>query len=168
MGKFGELKKIIAVNTFKVLNQATVNLGKTITKNKDEKRYKKYFYINDNSSITLANDKLSYEDDYRYSVGNYFKTSKNAENFKEKLLIEKKLKDIAMELNKSNEIDWNNPNQIKYYLNFSNHYNTVGQTYDYFNKIQGVIYCLNVDFRAIAKDRIGEERLNKYLKGELD
>ena len=168
MKKFKELSEILAVNFFETLNKITRNLEKTINKNQDERRYKKYFYINDFANITLAHDILSYEADYRYSVGNYFETSKNAENYKEKLLIEKKLKDIAMKLNKGEKIDWNNSNQIKYCLNFSKYYNTIGQTHDHLNKIQGVIYCLNVDFRAIAKDRIGEERLTKYLKGELD
>ena len=73
-----------------------------------------------------------------------------------------------MELNKGKEIDWNNKEQDKYFLCFDYFYNKIDYIQNRYNKMQGTIYCLDINFKDVAKDRIGEERLAKYLKGELD
>ena len=73
-----------------------------------------------------------------------------------------------MELNKVEKIDWNNDNQEKISLEYNFLINSIECSYDYLFKHQGVIYCLDRDFRDVAIERIGEERLTKYLKGELD
>ena len=107
-------------------------------------------------------------DNFRYSIGNYFETKEQVENYKEKLIIEQELKDIAMELNKGKEIDWEDFSQVKHYLNFDYFQYEINFFTNTSSKKQGTIYCLDKNFKNIAVEKIGEERLTKYLKGELD
>ena len=134
------------------------------------KRYRgdSYCSLDEFGYITSCIDLNSKIDNFSYSIGNYFETEEQAKNYKEKLLIEQELKDIAMELNKGKEIDWEDSNQYKYYLyyNFSN--NEISYRSYMIIKLQGIIYCLDINFKDVAIERIGEERLTKYLKGELD
>lgn len=130
--------------------------------------YYKYYYLNDCGETEIETDEDYPVDNFRYSIGNYFETEEQAENYKEKLLIEQELKDIAMELNKGEKIDWDNDSQDKYYLGFDYYKDEIDYYVSNKSKKQGVIYCLDKDFKNIAIERIGEERLTKYLKGELD
>ena len=129
--------------------------------------YYKYYYLNDCGETEIETDEDYPVDNFRYSIGNYFETEEQAENYKEKLLIEQELKDIAMELNKGEKIDWDDM-QEKYYLSYDlDHYDLLDLN-TYSVKDQGAIHCLDKDFKDVAIERIGEERLTKYLKGELD
>ena len=130
-------------------------------------RYEEYWFL-DCGDFESDYDEYSEIDDYRYSVGNYFKTKEQVENYKEKLLIEQELRDIARELNKGEEIDWNDNDQKKYYLYYCYIEEGISRTFDFLGKGQGIIYCLDENFMTIAIKRIGEERLTKYLKGELE
>ena len=128
-----------------------------------------YWFLNNLGEAVMAFDDYNeYEDNFKYLIGNYFETEKEAKNYKEKLLIEQELRDIAMELNKGEEINWQDINQPKYCL----YYRLKGELIDYSaiynNKIQGTIYCLDENFKDVVIKRIGEERLTRYLKGELD
>lgn len=127
-----------------------------------------YWCFNYSGNPIFQKDISDRIDNFRYSIGNYFETKEQVENYKEKLIIEQELRDIARELNKGEEIDWTNGIQEKYYLyyDFSNY--NIGYNYHCYVKNQGTIYCLDIDFRDVAIERIGEERLVKYLKGELD
>lgn len=131
-------------------------------------RYKDYYCLIDTGGIAYVKDQNDKIDDFRFKIGNYFKIEESIEKYKEKLLIEQELKDIAMELNKGEEIDWNNKEQEKYYLLYN--FDTNNIMFDYYisHKIQGAIYCLDTNFMFAAAERIGEERLTEYLKGELD
>ena len=130
--------------------------------------YYKYYYLNDCGETEIETDEDYLVDNFRYSIGNYFGTEKQAENYKERLLIEQELRDIARELNKGEEIDWNDNDQKKYYLYYCYIEEGISRTFDFLGKGQGIIYCLDENFMTIAIKRIGEERLTKYLKGELD
>lgn len=130
--------------------------------------YYKYYYLNDCGETEIKTDEDYPVDNFRYSIGNYFETKEQAENYKEKLLIEQELRDIAMELNKGEEIDWKNGCQAKYYLKYNPLSNNIGCMVYMMLKIQGAISCLDENFKDIAIEKIGEERLKKYLKGELD
>lgn len=98
--------------------------------------------------------------------GLYAWLKENAENYKEKLLIEQELRDVAMELNKGEKIDWDDVNQEKISLGYNFPVNSIQCSYEYLFKCQGKIYCLDKNFKDVAIERIGEERLAKYLKGE--
>ena len=131
--------------------------------------YYEYYYLNDCGEIKIETDEDYPFDNFRYSIGNYFETEKEAKNYKEKLLIEQELRDIARELNKGEEIDWNDGSQDKYYLLYSFYADgPMRDSSSNYSKKQGIIYCLDSDFINIAIERIGKERLAKYLKGELD
>lgn len=140
---------------------------------KENNKYKRksleeYFYLDEYGDVVLEDDCDDNLDNHNYSIGNYFETEKQAENYKQKLLIEQELRDIAMELNKGEKIDWNNDEQEKYYLEYDFSIDSINCTFYTYIKIQGIIYCLDKNFKDIAIERIGEERLTKYLKGELD
>ena len=132
------------------------------------KRYDRYWFLNDIGATINIKAIINNNDNFKYSIGNYFETKEQAKNYKEKLLIEQKLRDIAMELNKGKEIDWDNDIQDKYYLYYNFLNNEINYNSFTITKLQGIIYCLNENFKDVAKNRIGEERLTKYLKGELD
>ena len=129
--------------------------------------YDKYYWFVDTfGEVCDTPECYASEDNFLFETGNYFETEEHAENYKEKLLIEQELKDIAMELNKGEKIDWENDNQYKYYLyyNFSN--NEISYRAYMVIKLQGIIYCLDENFKDVVIERIGEERLTRYLKGE--
>lgn len=143
---------------------------KEVTNKYKRERYRgdRYWNLDEfgySTSYVDLNDKI---DNFSYSIGNYFETEKQAENYRERLLIEQQLKDIAMELNKGKEINWRDINQPKYCLYYRFNSELIDYSAIYHNKIQGTIYCLDENFKDVAIKRIGEERLTKYLKGELD
>lgn len=146
------------------------NKGNNKYKRKRLKRGEIFWYLDEFGEVGETYESYSKEDDFNYNVGNYFKTKEQAENYIEKLLIEQELKDIALELNKGEEIDWEDNNQYKYYLYYNFESNKICSIYGYENiaKFQGAIYCLDKNFKHVAIKRIGQERLAKYLKGELD
>lgn len=133
------------------------------------KRPDRYWFLNDIGATINIKAFINNNDNFKYSIGNYFETKEQAENYKEKLLIEQELKDIAMELNKGEKICWEVDSQYKYYLGYDFSDDTIiDDNYSIFIKKQGAIYCLDKNFKDVAIERIGEERLTKYLKGELD
>lgn len=132
------------------------------------KRCDEYFYLDSSGELDTEDDYHDSTDNFRYSIGNYFETEEQVENYKEKLKIEQKLKDIARELNNDEEIDWSEGRQSKYGLYFDYSSNGIFQLISIVSKHQGTIYCLDKNFKDVAINRIGEERLTKYLKGELD
>ena len=96
---------------------------------------------------------------------NCFKTEEEAQQEAEKILVRKQLEDIARRLNKGQEINWNDNNQLKYNIGFDFPLDiiSIGALY---RKLQGSVYCLSDKFKDVAIQEIGEERLKKYLRGE--
>lgn len=97
---------------------------------------------------------------------NIFQTKEQAENEAEKILVRRMLEDIAGRLNRGRKIDWLNDDQYKYSLHINFFLNKICITYNIYNKEQGAVYCLDKSFLDVAIQEIGEERLEKYLKGE--
>lgn len=143
--------------------------------NEENERWKpkegeKFFFIDAWTRACYKNyketDRCCYE---YYSTYNCFKTEKEAEEEAEKISIRRMLEDIARRLNKSKEIDWNNFAQDKYFLGIDyNKYLAMGVGLSCCNNIrtQGTVYCLNRNFKDVAIQEIGEERLKSYLRGE--
>lgn len=128
-----------------------------------------YWFLNSIGESVMIFDYNEDEDKFNYNIGNYFETEEQAKNYKEKLLIEQELRDIARELNKGEELYWEVDSQYKYYLSYDFSEDIIMEdTYSIFVRRQGTIYCLDENFKDVAKKRIGKERLIKYLKGELD
>lgn len=82
----------------------------------------------------------------------------------EKILIRRQLEDIARRLNKGQKIDWGNDEQSKHCIEL--YRNNIIANFYYSRKTQGTVYCLDKNFKDIAIQEIGEERLEVYLRGE--
>ena len=129
-------------------------------------KHETYYFVNSwcevdetwRSSINFIPDKN------RYNAYNCFKTKEQAEQESENILVRRMLEDIARRLNKDKKINWMS-DQDKYYICLgAPGILTFGRAS--IAKTQGTIYCLDENFLSIAKSKIGEERLKKYLKGE--
>lgn len=122
----------------------------------------KFWYI-DSSGLVNYSLFMS-ETESRFKNYNCFQTREQAEQEAEKILARRMLEDIARRLNKGEKIDWNNNEQSKYYIEL--YCNNIITNFHYCHKIQGTVYCLDKNFKDIAFQKIGEERLVRYLKGE--
>lgn len=123
----------------------------------------KYYCIYGDGTIDWSidtNDEISVK---HYDLGNYFQTKEEAEKVAEKIKIYVQLKDLALRLNKGEEIDWENDKQVKYYIYYDNCYKKIYTTCNY-SKELGQIYCLDSRFLNIAKQEIGEENLKKLFE----
>lgn len=126
-----------------------------------------YWHITDYGTVnyTLFTPK-NQNDNMRFKNYNCFQTREEAEQESEKVLIRRQLEDIARRLNKGKEIDWSDEDQTKYFILLDCKTQLIERDGNLRNKIQGVVYCLDNNFRKIAIQEIGEERLEKYLRGE--
>ena len=124
-----------------------------------------YWYVDGDcciNNLIFTNDDF---DNSKTGAYNCFQTREQAEAEAEKILVRRMLEEIARRLNKGERIDWTKHNS-KYYL-YYNHYDKVvkletGNGFQY----QGTVYCLAPNFKDVAIQEIGEERLKKYLRGE--
>lgn len=124
-----------------------------------------YYFVDSYGQISVDNFcSADYIDSQRYKNYNFFQTKEQAKSESEKILVRRMLENIARRLNKGQKIDWNNDNQYKWYIN----HNPLGvTTYSvHSNKVQGAVYCLDENFKDIAIQEIGEERLKAYLEYE--
>lgn len=121
----------------------------------------KYWYIDDLISWAYWADSVI--DDIRFNYGNCYKTEKEAEQARDKMLIEQQLEDIATRLNNGVEIDWQNEEQGKYYI--SQNHNTHKLVMAASQTIQpaGIYFCLSNKFLETAIAEIGEEKLKFYM-----
>ena len=132
----------------------------------EPKNGEEYFYV-DNVGIVqnaLFDNAMGYHLAL-YRTLNCFKTREEAQQEAEKILVRRQLEDIARRLNKGQKIDWNDNNQLKYCVGFDFPLDiiSIGALY---RKLQGSVYCLSDEFKDVAIQEIGEERLKKYFKGE--
>lgn len=124
-----------------------------------------YYFVD--GDLEVIADWWSTNDRYSdiYNAYNYFQTREQAEQESEKILVRRMLEDIARRLNKGKKIDWKDKNQRKYYFILDNWNEEFITDYSYCTIIPSV-YCLDKNFKDVAIQEIGEERLNKYLRGE--
>lgn len=141
-------------------------------KDKEYERYKpqnneEYFCINAFNDVnTRVFDTDNPLDEKLLSILNCFQTKEQAEQEAEKILIRRQLEDIAKRLNKGEKIDYTSYIQSKYYIFWNYEMDKIRQSALSWTKTQGVVYCLDENFKNIAIEEIGEERLKRYLKGE--
>ena len=124
-----------------------------------------YYYISEACTVIKSRTWAHCIVDEHYHCFNCFRTEEEAQAEVEKILVRRQLEDIARRLNKGQEIDWNDNNQLKYCIGFDFPLNiiSIGALY---RKLQGSVYCLSDEFKDVAIQEIGEERLKKYFKGE--
>lgn len=141
---------------------------KKMLKECEYKRWKpekgeKYWWVGGSSLNIMTSDRIS---PFHYLTYNCFKTKEEAEQEAEKILVRRQLEDIARRLNKDEKIDWNNQECVKHCLTYDNKYKCICQAANKFIVRQGTVYCLDENFKDIATQEIGKERLTKYLRGE--
>lgn len=124
----------------------------------------KYYYIYGNGDIDYSTNQNGETSTDHYNLGNYFQTEEEAEKTVEKFKIYIQLKDLALSLNKGEEIDWENCNQIKYSIYYDNFYKKIYTICSDYVKDIGQIYCLDKNFLDIALKKIGEENLKKLFE----
>ena len=132
-----------------------------------------YYYINIFGEICNCPDGKNKQEllsDFLYQTGNYFKTSEEAEKYKNNLIITQKLKDIALRLNNGVEnIYWESDIKTeicgKYYIILNHCENKLKQCVTYIAQGQGTIFCLCKYFLETAIKEIGEKELIEYIKG---
>ena len=103
-------------------------------------------------------------DIFKKETGNYFKTEEEGKEHLEDLKIKTEIKNIANELNGDKKIDWDDADQSKYSLMYDYDDSEVTRNHDRVLKLEGTIYCLDSNFMNVCIERIGEERLENYLK----
>ena len=125
MKKYKVIKEIKGVNVKvgKEWKNDKENLTRILMANgfieevKENKRWRaehgnKYYFFG--SNIWTWDDLGLDSDNFLYNSGNYFKTEKEAEEYKEYLLADRKIKDWILE-NDEEGTDWKNFNKLKFY-----------------------------------------------------
>ena len=130
------------------------------------KKGKMFYYLNSYNIAIPETWGADYSDAAHYDIYNCFQTREQAEAEAEKILICRQLEDIARRLNKNKKIDWDNQERAKYSLGYDNNDKRIYQCANIFTVRQGTVYCLDENFKDIAIQEIGAERLKKYLRGE--
>lgn len=125
-----------------------------------------YYYVDNVGGIQITTWRDNHFDDAYYSIFNCFQTREQAEAEAEKILVRRMLEDIARRLNKGEKIDWKNSTQYKYSFYLDDKINKIDWCRECRCKVQGSVYCLDINFYNIAIQEIGEKRLKKYLRGE--
>ena len=123
----------------------------------------KFFYVNMNSGSIVESEDCGWAN-MLYGIGNYFKTLEEAEKYKQHLIVTQKIKDIALRLNDGMEIDWNNHNQPKWLLSYSNKDFKLKQWELYELNYLNIAYCLSDKFLETCIKEIGEKELIEYIK----
>lgn len=125
-----------------------------------------YYYVDNVGGIQITTWRDIHFDDAFYSIFNCFQTREQAEAEAEKILVRRMLEDIARRLNKGEKIDWKNSTQYKYSFYLDDKNNKIDWCRECRCKVQGSVYCLDINFYNIAIQEIGEKRLKKYLRSE--
>lgn len=129
-------------------------------------RYDIFYYLNEYNEVERSEFCDDEADRYLYETFNCFQTKEQAEQETEKILVRRMLEDIARRLNKGEKIDWKDKSQIKYFIYLDKEYDKLNYANNIWCKFQGTVHCLDQNFLDVAIKEIGEERLNKYLRGE--
>lgn len=157
----------IKVNLDNLTNEERETLLKLVEKgnktNKKRERLETYYFISDKGAI-CCKSALGAVNEIRYRLGNYFQTKEEAEFAREKQLIYQKLKDYALEHN-TEEIDWNNFNQFKWFIKYDNNCEIIRYCWTRFLNCMNQIYFTSEEIARAAVEEIGEDNIKKYLFG---
>lgn len=122
---------------------------------------KEYWFVGDNGEIYMSIWGGSCHDKWRYLTGNVFKTEQEAEEHKNKLKVQAQFRNFVEKRNE--ELDWENNNQEKYFLNYSYNYEKIIISFTWVCKYQDVIYASSEQILQDAIEEIGEENVKKYV-----
>jgi hypothetical protein len=124
-----------------------------------------YYYINSDLSHGSSNYNKNWPYDVvRLTIGNCFKTTKEAEFVAEQIKVYQELKNFADENN--DPIDWNDQRSHKYSIAYSHEeakrlYITCWATYQF----MGCVWFSSMELAEQAIKTVGEDRIKKYLFG---
>lgn len=157
-------------NEIKKTKEHLANMEKMLAECEYERwkprRGDEYYCITTAGDVVKSINSFNIYDANAYNFYNCFQTREQAEAEVEKILVRRKLEDIARRLNKGRKINWNDDLQSKFYIDYDSKKDEVGFCYIETCKAQGTVYCLDKSFKNVAIQEIGEERLKKYLRGE--
>ena len=149
----------------KALHEAQEELDNLNLERFVPKRNERYYIVNGFCAIDLIENNMVAFDNQCINCYNCFRTKKEAEKEANKIIIRRKLEDIARRLNGGKELDWTN-NKNKFYITYTANDNTLHFSKTINLQIQGVVYCISPKILKVAIEEIGEERLIDYIKGE--
>ena len=124
----------------------------------------RYYYVDKFGDIDYCNFDDADLDVYRVDVNNCFKTEEDALFRLEQTKVYNELKNFADE-NNEDEIDWENGDQQKYSFYFSHNTNSLIIDDSYMLHEMGKIYFLSRELVTQAIEKVGEDRIKKYLFG---
>ena len=158
------------LNEIKKTEEHLANMKKMLAECEYERwkpeKGKGYYFLNSCNTVRCKTWDADCSDVAHYNIYNCFKTREQAEAEAENVLVRRMLEDIARRLNKGKEFDWSDEDQTKSFIFLDCKTQLIERDGNLRNKIQGVVYCLDNNFRKITIQEIGEERLKKYLRGE--
>ena len=166
--KIGEkkMKAKIIINKKEYEVEVTEEQLKEIEK-KSKKRWRAYngeyyFYIDVGGYIGHETEMYYESDDFKYSIGNYFKTKKEAEEYRNKLIYKQQYRDYVNEHNEF-EIDWKDQEQRKY----NAAYDLMDDLFCIDSSIvsysEGVVYATSKQIIKDFIEEIGEDNFKKYI-----
>lgn len=135
--------------------------------NPSKKRWKgnireSYYFVDKNGIILGSLEQRSADSIYLYSIGNYFKTKEEAEEYKKKLIYQQYYRDYVNEHN-DGKLDWNNSKQAKYYCYYNYISKGIGIGDNSVCKSANIVYSTSIDgINGFVKE-IGEENFKKYI-----
>lgn len=138
-----------------------INKEEKINKKWVPEHSKEYWYVGYNGEIYMSIWGGSCHDKWHYLTGNVFKTEEEAEEHGKKLEIQSRFKNFVEE--HTEELDWGNYNQDKYYLYYA--YDTKRICFEHVWKCkdQGTIYASSEQILRDAIKEIGENNIIKYV-----
>ena len=120
-----------------------------------------YFYVADIGVISSNVATGNIKDNTRYSLGNYYKTKKEAEF---ELLRKLFASDYKQYLEKYSEfIDWQDRTQTKWYAYYDYASNKIDFNRAYVCKMQGALYATSEEIIKRFIEKIGEENFKIYI-----
>lgn len=122
-----------------------------------------YWLLNRSGEVKNYNECNDVTDEYCYKTRNYFKTEKEAKEYREKVNTYYELMDFAEELSRDNPVDWNNLEQRKYYIRYDVEDDFFRQNYVTYCTDMCQIYCIDYNFREKVLAKFGEEKLKKLF-----
>lgn len=122
-----------------------------------------YFYLDSANVIQPYYDYGATDDDFRFNSRNYFRTEAEAEAKQELNEIEMELVQLIAEINDGWVADWEDKEETKYYLTIIRNTELHFAFAEVVKFMPEKFYCKR-RFLACEIDKIGEERLIKYLR----
>lgn len=118
--------------------------------------FDRYWFINDHGEVVSLPDDRDEYGDYRYSIGNYFRTKEEAKHALKRMIATQQIKDRIAELNAKRGwvADWSDANQSKGFL-----------TYDY--DIGKIGWDNWTTYQHVPKEFIGSPSVIKDLIKEM-